>query len=94
MKMISDQIKSGKERAPHRSLLFATGMKRGDVKKPFIGITIWIPMLGSAGYHDIPQGVLVTLIAAFVIWKHRSNIGRLLAGNENKIYLFKKGEQK
>ena len=60
----------------------------------FIGITIWIPMLGSAGYHDIPQGVLVTLIAAFVIWKHRSNIGRLLAGNENKIYLFKKGEQK
>ncbi len=36
--MISDQIKAGKERAPHRSLLFATGMKREDVKKPFIGI--------------------------------------------------------
>ena len=36
--MISDQIKVGKERAPHRSLLFATGMKRADVKKPFIGI--------------------------------------------------------
>ena len=36
--MISDQIKKGKERAPHRSLLFATGMKRADMKKPFIGI--------------------------------------------------------
>ena len=36
--MTSDCIKKGKERAPHRSLLFATGMKRGDVKKPFIGI--------------------------------------------------------
>ena len=36
--MISDQIKKGKERAPHRSLLFACGMKRADMKKPFIGI--------------------------------------------------------
>ncbi len=36
--MISDQIKKGKERSPHRSLLFATGMKRSDLKKPFIGI--------------------------------------------------------
>lgn len=35
---VSDQIKSGKERSPHRSLLFATGMKRADLKKPFIGI--------------------------------------------------------
>ena len=36
--MISDQIKRGKERSPHRSLLFATGMKRTDLAKPFIGI--------------------------------------------------------
>ena len=36
--MVSDQVKKGKERAPHRSLLFATGMKRPDVRKPFIGI--------------------------------------------------------
>ncbi|MBO5941330.1 MAG: dihydroxy-acid dehydratase [Kiritimatiellae bacterium] len=36
--MISDQVKKGKERAPHRSLFFATGMKRSDMKKPFIGI--------------------------------------------------------
>ena len=37
-KMTSDQIKAGVERAPHRSLLFAVGMKRADMKKPFIGI--------------------------------------------------------
>ena len=36
--MVSDQVKKGKERAPHRSLLFATGMKRADMRKPFIGI--------------------------------------------------------
>ena len=36
--MISDQVKLGNERAPHRSLFFATGMKRADMKKPFIGI--------------------------------------------------------
>ena len=36
--MTSDQVKKGNERAPHRSLLFATGMKRADMKKPFIGI--------------------------------------------------------
>ena len=29
-------------------------------------------------------------IAAFVIFKHRANIGRLLSGTESKIYLFKK----
>ena len=38
LKMNSDQVKLGNERAPHRSLFFATGMKRADMKKPFIGI--------------------------------------------------------
>ena len=37
-KMVSDQVKVGNERAPHRSLFFATGMKRADMRKPFIGI--------------------------------------------------------
>jgi len=36
--MNSDNIKTGKTRAPHRSLLFACGMKRADMKKPFVGI--------------------------------------------------------
>ncbi len=36
--MNSDQIKLGSERAPHRSLLYATGVKSGDLHKPFIGV--------------------------------------------------------
>ena len=36
--MTSDIVKSGDERAPHRSLLYATGLQRRDLKKPFIGI--------------------------------------------------------
>lgn len=36
--MRSDQVKSGAQRAPHRSLLMATGVKREDFDKPFIGV--------------------------------------------------------
>ncbi|HSW58222.1 MAG TPA: dihydroxy-acid dehydratase [Dehalococcoidales bacterium] len=36
--MRSDSIKKGIERAPHRSLLYATGCSRADFEKPFIGI--------------------------------------------------------
>ena len=56
----------------------------------FIGIAIWVPseFFGNPGYHFVAEGVLVSLIAAFVIYKHKANIARLIAGNENKIYLF------
>ncbi len=36
--MRSDQVKKGDARAPHRSLLRATGLKEEDFDKPFIGI--------------------------------------------------------
>ena len=36
--MNSDQVKTGFQRAPHRSLFMATGIKRDDFKKPFIGV--------------------------------------------------------
>ena len=36
--MKSDVIKKGIERAPHRSLLYALGIGREDMKKPFIGV--------------------------------------------------------
>lgn len=36
--MKSDSIKKGIERAPHRSLLRACGLKDDDFEKPFIGI--------------------------------------------------------
>ncbi|MFH1655405.1 MAG: dihydroxy-acid dehydratase [Candidatus Omnitrophota bacterium] len=36
--MRSDEVKKGIERTPHRALLYATGLKKGDFDKPFIGI--------------------------------------------------------
>ena len=36
--MRSDMIKKGVDRAPHRSLLYATGVKTRDLDKPFIGV--------------------------------------------------------
>ncbi|MCF6139510.1 dihydroxy-acid dehydratase [Pseudalkalibacillus berkeleyi] len=36
--MRSDMIKVGIDRAPHRSLLRATGVKTKDIEKPFIGV--------------------------------------------------------
>ena len=34
----SDEIKRGVERAPHRALLKALGLRDSDIDKPFIGI--------------------------------------------------------
>ncbi|MFH1406625.1 MAG: dihydroxy-acid dehydratase [Candidatus Omnitrophota bacterium] len=36
--MRSDKIKKGSERAPHRALLYATGLSKRELSKPFIGI--------------------------------------------------------
>ncbi|WP_370541530.1 dihydroxy-acid dehydratase [Alicyclobacillus sp. TC] len=36
--MRSDNIKKGPDRAPHRSLLYATGVRPTDLPKPFIGV--------------------------------------------------------
>ena len=46
--MRSDTIKKGFERAPHRSLLRACGLKDEDINKPFIGI--------ANSYTDIVPG--------------------------------------
>lgn len=55
--MRSDRIKKGLERAPHRSLLFATGMTRSELDKPIIGIatsfTDLIP--GHMGMRDLER---------------------------------------
>jgi len=56
----------------------------------FLAVAVWFPVLGSRGAADLPQCALVTAVALFVIWKHRSNIARLAAGKENKIYIFGK----
>jgi len=53
----SDRIKKGLERAPHRSLLFATGITRDELAKPMIGVatsfTDLIP--GHIGMRDLER---------------------------------------
>jgi dihydroxy-acid dehydratase len=46
--MRSDQVKKGIERIPHRALLYATGLKKVDFDKPFIGI--------ASGFTDLIPG--------------------------------------
>ena len=54
----------------------------------FLAVAVWFPILGAEGAANLPQCILVTLIALFVVWKHRANIVRLVKGTENRIYLF------
>ena len=55
--MRSNTIKKGIERAPHRALLYATGICKSEMKKPFIGVatsfTDIIP--GHIGMRDIER---------------------------------------
>ncbi|OGP59727.1 MAG: dihydroxy-acid dehydratase [Deltaproteobacteria bacterium RBG_13_61_14] len=57
--MKSEVIKRGVERAPNRALLFATGLSRGDLKKPFIGVatsfTDLIP--GHIGMRELERAI-------------------------------------
>ena len=48
MKFRSDEVKKGIERTPHRALLYATGLKKNDFNKPFIGI--------ASGFTDLVPG--------------------------------------
>lgn len=55
--MRSNRIKKGLERMPHRALLYATGIPRSEMKKPFIGVatsfTDIIP--GHTGMRDLER---------------------------------------
>lgn len=55
--MRSKTIKEGLERAPHRALLYATGIPKSEMKKPFIGVatsfTDIIP--GHIGMRDLER---------------------------------------
>jgi dihydroxy-acid dehydratase len=53
----SDRIKKGIERAPHRSLMFATGITRSEFAKPLIGVaTSWNDLIpGHIGMRDLER---------------------------------------
>ncbi|MCL4542292.1 MAG: dihydroxy-acid dehydratase [Deltaproteobacteria bacterium] len=57
--MKSKNIKEGVDRTPHRSLLYATGITKNEMKKPFIGIassfTDLIP--GHVGMRDLERAI-------------------------------------
>ena len=52
-----------------------------------VAVAAAFPLLAWAlhEYADSRQLILVALVSAFVIWKHRQNIGRLAAGTETKL---------
>ena len=65
------------------------------VAAAFLMVVVWLPwhdwfpygiLRSCTGYHDLPLCVLVTVLCAFAIWKHRTNIIRLRAHAESKIY--------
>ena len=53
----------------------------------FLSVGVWFRWLGCEGTGNLPQCMLVTAVALFVIWKHRANIARIASGTENKTYL-------
>jgi len=57
VRMRSKIIKEGLERVPHRALLYATGIAKSEMKKPFIGVassfTDIIP--GHVGMKDLER---------------------------------------
>ena len=65
------------------------------VAAAFLMVVVWLPwhdwfpckiLRSCTGYHDLPLCILVTVLCAFAIWKHRTNIIRLRAHAESKIY--------
>ena len=57
--MNSNVIKEGFERAPHRSLLYATGLKKEDFRKPFIAVC-------NSFVEIIPGHVHLNKVAEFI----------------------------
>ena len=66
----------------------------------YTGFMVETVIMGQAGVFGVEQSVLneMYIVAAFLtlmaFWKHRSNIVRLIKGNERKTYLSKKGKEK
>lgn len=59
----------------------------------YVAFIVGAVIMGQAGMFGMEQRylnelyIVALLLAVLAFWKHRSNIGRLLAGNENKTYI-------
>jgi dihydroxy-acid dehydratase len=64
--MRSDVIKSGAERAPHRALLYGSGLDRSVLGRPFVGVaTSWSDVVpGHVGMRDLERHVERGIFAA------------------------------
>ncbi len=64
--MRSDVIKKGPERAPHRALLYGSGLHRSTFDRPFIGVvTSWNDVVpGHAGMRDLERHIERGIFAA------------------------------
>jgi dihydroxy-acid dehydratase len=64
--MRSDAIKKGPERAPHRGLLYGSGLHRSTFDRPFIGVvTSWTDIIpGHAGMRDLERYIERGVFAA------------------------------
>ncbi len=75
-------------------ILFATNY----VSVGSIVLAVWFPIwtaiaMRGENYYGLMVAIAV-VIGGLVVFSHRANIKRLLDGNENKTYLFKKKETK
>ena len=64
--MRSDVMKSGPERAPHRALLYGTGLERSALSRPFIAVaTSWSDVVpGHVGMRDLERHIERGIFAA------------------------------
>lgn len=64
----------------------------------YVGLMVEMVICGQLGLFGMSQAYLnemylvTALLAVMAFWKHRTNIGRLLRGEERKTYLFKKNK--
>ncbi len=64
----------------------------------YVGLLVEMIICGQLGLFNMSQTYLnemylvTALLAVMAFWKHRTNIGRLVRGEERKTYLFKKNK--
>ena len=64
----------------------------------YVGLMVEMIICGQLGLFGMSQRhlnemyLVTALLAVMAFWKHRTNIGRLLRGEERKTYLFKKNK--